>query len=301
MSCAAGSVLPVAYFELPLLGPPCFDLQVCIDRVSLAQGVHVPADAPAHEHELLAWLASPRGSECTGVDLAFDLRDGDTTSPQLIALLNDASFKSAEEFFALVGAPDGASRYRAAEQRMPAHWRSWYTGIIPGRPGSPVRLDYYVSRARVHDYQSDSGLLTQDLAQFGYELSGPQREWCEQLLSLPCGLNLQLDVRADGSMGPVLGYNLIEGSLGPRATRQRLEKGWMRDVLELCETWGLADDRWQRLQGLCQARMLTIPNDKGVPAHYALGIKPTFIKVRMTQDELVDVKVYIIVTLHKAT
>lgn len=300
MSCSVGSVLPVIYLELPLLGPPCFDLQVCIDRASLTEGVHVLADAPAHEQELLAWLAGPRGSECTGVDLAFDLRDGNTTSPQLIALLNGGSFNSAEEFFALVGAPDGAPRYRAAEQRMPAQWHSWYTGIIPGRPGSPVRLDYQVSRDRVRSYRNDSRLLAQDLARLDYALSDQQRGWCEELLSLPCGLNLQIDARTDGTIGPVLGYNLTQKSMPPGAARKTLENGWRRQAFEICERWSLADDRWHHLLGLCQAKVLPLRDSAGSPQPFVLRVVPTFIKVRMTQDELVDAKVYVIGTLRKA-
>ena len=293
LSCAAGSAMPIIYLEVPLIGTPCFDLQVCIDRSALEGEASVPGNAPAHERDLLGWLAGPRGTECAGVDLAFDLRAGDATTPQLIALLNDGSFVSAEEFFELVGAPDGAGRYRAAEQRAPRGWRSWYTGIIPGRAGSPVRLDYFVSRRVVRAYRGDSRLLARDLSQLGYRLSERQRGWCERLLELPCRLNLQLDARANGTMGPVLGYNLIEGSLGPSATRQRLEDGWMRQVLEMCEAWDIADERWRQLKGLCQAKALTISDTKESSEQLALSMAPTFLKVRMTEDELTDAKAYV--------
>ena len=294
LSCAAGSTMPIVYLEVPLAGKPSFDLQVCIDRMSLGNGVVVPDDAPKHERDLLDWLAGPRGAACTGVDLAFDLHAGNTTSPQLIALLRDDSFASAEEFFALVGAPDGAARYRAAEQKVPSLWHSWYTGIIPGREGSPVRLDYFVSRDAVDGYRDDSRLLARDLHQMGYPLSEWQRAWCQSLLPLPCRLNLQLDARADGTMGPVLGYNLLEGGLRPAATRRSLEAGWLRQALETCEAWGLADDRWQLLRELCQAKAFTVSHGEGNPRMLALSVKPTFLKVRMTPDELIDAKAYVI-------
>lgn len=299
LSCAAGSTMPIVYLEVPLIGTPCFDLQVCIDRSALEGAVSVPGNAPAHERDLLTWLAGPQGAECAGMDLAFDLRAGDATTPQLIALLNEGSFASAEEFFELVGAPDGARRYRAAEQRVPRGWRSWYTGIIPGRSGSPVRLDYFVSRRAVRAYRGDSRLLARDLSQLGYRLSERQCGWCERLLPLPCRLNLQLDARADGTMGPVLGYNLIEGSLGPSATRQRLEGGWMRQVLEMCEAWGIADERWHQLKELSQAKALMIDGLKTGSGRVVLSITPTFLKVRMTADELVDAKAYIMCTFRE--
>lgn len=295
---ACGSVMPVVYLEIPLAKDPGFDLQVCIDRSALEKGYRLPDEAPPRERELLAWLAGPSGTDCTGVDLAFDLRANGIASPQLIVLMSDGTLADAEGFFSLAGAPDGAARYRAAEARIPAGWHSWYTGIMPGRPGAPVRLDVSVSRRKVASYRTDPSLLARDLAQMGYELSSREADWCERLIQLPCGLNLQLDALDDGSIGPVLGYNLIEGSIGPQQTRQRMTDGWMRDVLQLAEDWGLADERWHLLKDLCWARMLIVPDSAGNTHRLVASAKVTFIKVRMTPETLLDAKAYLMCTVH---
>lgn len=300
-SCTCGTAMPVVYLEIPLAGEPGFDVQVCIDRSSLREGFHLPEQAPAREQELLTWLAGPSGVGCTGVDLAFDLRDRGIESPQLIVLMSKGILEDAEGFFALTGVPDGAQRYRKAESKTPDGWTSWYTGVLPGRPGAPVRLDYFVSSDKARSYAKDAGLLERDLNLMGYIPSRREMGWCEQLTQLPCRLNLQLDAIDDGSIGPVLGYNLIEGGIGPHAVRQRLESGWMREVLTMAEAWGIADERWQLLKDLCQARMLVSHDRTGTEAITVVGTKVTFIKIRMSQDKLLDAKAYVMCTMRDLT
>lgn len=292
-SCAAGSAMPLVYLEIPLLGEPRFDLQVCIDRKALAGELSVPESAPAAEQPLLEWLAGPGGADCVGMDLAFDLSEGDVTSPQLIALMRDGSFADAETFFALAGAPDTAALYRAAEARKPRAWRSWYTGVIARRSGSPVRLDFFVGKDKKRTYAQDTSLLARDLAQMGYDLSERELSWCRDLLAMPHSLNLQLDALSDGSMGPVLGYNFIEGSMGPQKTKTCIANGWMRQVFEQAETWGLADSRWQRLGELCQGRMIVLRRPEGGARQVLLRMKVVFIKIRMTPERLLDAKAYV--------
>lgn len=296
-SCACGTAMPVVYLEIPLAGEPGFDVQVCIDRSSLRKGFHLPENAPAHERELLTWLAGSGGVGCTGVDLAFDLRDRGLESPQIIVLMSKGILADAEGFFALAGVSDGARRYRMAESRTPEGWTSWYTGILPGRSNAPVRLDHFVSDDKVRSYARDAGLLARDLELMGYTPSKREIGWCEQLAQLPCSLNLQLDAIDDGSIGPVLGYNLIEGGIGPHAVRQRLQSGWMREVLTMAETWGIADERWQLLRDLCQAKMLVLRSQTGTPTRIAVATKVTFIKIRMSQDALLDAKAYVMCTM----
>ena len=296
-ACATGTRMPIVYLEVPLLDEARFDLQVCLERDSLAKGCEIPPTAPSVEHSLLEWLTSAAGADCQGVDLAFDISTRGMESPQVITLMREGTLADAEGFFALSGAPDAARRYREAEQRRPASWRSWYTGIIAGRPGSPVRLDYFVDRERLHGYAQDTSLMEHDLAQMGYHLSGQQYDWCKDLLAFPCGLNIQLDVRDDGSLGPVLGYNLTMGRMQPRQARQSIEQGWVRSALELIEGWGLADARWQRIGELCLGKALHLRGSSADEGWMALVCKPTFVKVRMTPDELVDAKAYIMCVL----
>ena len=292
---ATGSAMPIVYLEVPLLGNPRFDVQVCLDRDAVVGGASLPPGAPEVERDLLDWLTSPAGSDCSGVDLAFDLAANGVADPQVIVLMRDGTLADAEGFFSLAGAPDAARRYREAERHVPEGWRTWYTGLIPGRPGSPVRLDYFVSQGRLDAYAHDTTRLARDLELAGYHPSPRQLAWCEELLAYPCGLNIQLDVLEDGTLGPVLGYNLCMGNLGPHQVRQSLEQGWMARACERIKGWGLADARWRRIRELCLGKALHVRQtpDQAAEEWLAFDCRPTFVKVRMTQDELVDAKVYI--------
>ena len=296
LSCAPNDAMPVLYFEIPLLGPPRFDLQVCIDRVSLAQESKLPGKAPEHLRAIIDWLRE-EGNECAGVDFAFDISDaGDReadsviSSPQVIAFTNGCETCDLETFFSCAGDVSAASRYQAAQERVPEGWASWYTGLLPQRTGSPVRLDYNVDQSKTMRYRNDISLLARDLRRMGYEATPLEIEHCASLLSHPFDLNIQLDLLEDGTLGPVLGYNAAFGRLGAAAARESVASGELARIMELVEGWKLADERWRLLEGRCLGRTFKLPDGQGLAVHSA----PTFLKVRMTPDALLDAKVYVI-------
>ena len=292
LSCEVGDTMPILYFEVPLLGEPRFDLQVCIDRASLSKGAKLPESAPAHLQGAIDWLLQD-GNGSTGVDFAFDVSAGDIRSPQVIAFTNGCETCDLESFFACAGDASAAGRYDDAQTRAPEGWNSWYTGLIPQRQGRPVRLDYFVDRDKAARYRQDIGLLAADLRQMGYNASGFELERCADLLAYPFGLNIQLDVLEDGSMGPVLGYNAAFGGLPASVARASATDGALAGIMQLVEDWGLADERWRLLAGCCIGRRIGLPDGDSITVRST----PTFLKVRMTPEGLVDAKVYIICTV----
>ena len=291
LSCAVGDVMPVLYFEVPLLGRPRFDLQVCIDRASLPEGARLPEGAPPGLQGAVDWLLRD-GNGCTGVDVAFDVSTGDIRSPQVIAFTNGCETCDLESLFACVGDADAVNRYNAAQLRVPQGWGPWYTGLIPQRQGRLVRLDYFVGGGKTAQYSQDIGLLAADLQQMGYRASDFELARCADLLAHPFRLNIQLDVLEDGSMGPVLGYNASFRVPSPTAMRASASDGAISRIMQLVEEWGLADERWRLLAGRCIGFKSVLPDDRTLMMYSV----PTFLKVRMTPEELVDAKVYIICT-----
>ena len=292
LSCSAGDVMPVLYFEVPLLGEPRFDLQVCIDRASLPKGAKLPESAPSHLQGAIDWLLQD-GNGCTGVDFAFDVSAGDIRSPQVIAFTNGCETCDLESFFARAGDADAVNRYDAAQLRTPQGWSSWYTGLIPQRQGHPVRLDYFVDEGKAARYSQDISLLAADLRQMDYSASDFELARCADLLTFPFKLNIQLDVLEDGSVGPVLGYNAAFGALPASEVRASAADGEIARIMQLVEGWGLADERWRLLSGRCIAVKFALPDDRILTMHSA----PTFLKVRMTPERLVDAKAYIMCTV----
>ena len=292
LSCAVGNRMPILYFEVPLLGEPRFDLQVCIDRTSLSKGAQLPESAPAHLQGAIDWLLED-GNGSTGVDFAFDVSAGDILTPQVIAFTNGCETCDLKVFFACAGDADAVKRYDTAQLRAPKGWNSWYTGLIPQRQGRPVRLDYFVNADVAAGYSQDIGMLAADLRQMGYDASEFELARCADLLAYPFRLNIQLDSLEDGSTGPVLGYNAAFGGLPPSAARESATDGAIARILRLVEDWGLADERWRLIAGRCFGYGIPLPDGRGLTVHSV----PTFLKVRMTPDGLVDAKVYIMCTV----
>ena len=293
LSCAVGDEMPVLFFEVPLLGEPRFDLHVCINRSALPEGARLPESAPAHLQGAIDWLLRA-GEGCTGVDFAFDVSAGDIRSPQIAAFTDGCETCNLESFFACAGDAGAASRYDAAQLRAPGGWSSWYTGLIPQRQGRPVRLDYFVDDVLAERYAQDIDLLATDLRQMGYRASDLELARCADLLALPFMLNIQLDVLEDGSMGPVLGYNAAFGALSAPVARASATDGAISRLMQLVEGWELADERWRLLAGRCIGRKFPLPNGRTLTLHST----PTFLKVRMTPEALLDAKVYIKCTVH---
>ena len=287
--CDTGDAMPILYFEIPLSGEPRFDLQVCIDRAMLAPGAQLPEGAPAQLQSAIDWLLADEAG-VVGVDFAFDVSKDDTCTPQIIAFTNGCQTADLDAFFACAGDAAAARRYEAADRRAPQGWRSWYTGLLPQRSGRPVRLDYFVDKAVTARYARDVGDLAKDLEQMGYAAGPFELERCVDLLEHPFALNIQLDVTDDGSLGPVLGYNAAFGRLGAGAARSSCADGGIARIMELVERWGLADSRWRHLADCCLGRAVPLPDGHVLIIRSA----PTFLKVRMTPDSLLDAKVYVI-------
>ena len=287
-SCAVGNEMPILYFEVPLLGKPRFDLQVCINRQNLGN-YKLPPTAPKSVKAGLYWLAN-NGEGCVGLDFAFDVSEGDIHTPQVIAFTNGCRTCDLDSFFACVGDAGAAKRYYDAEARVPSGWMSWYTGLIAQRPGRPVRLDYFVDQEKILLYRHDLLAFEKDLRQMGYEVSGRELELCQELMEFPFGINLQFDLYEDGTLGPVLGYNAAFGQLGPHESRQSLKDGDLALLMKQVQDLELADERWQLMQTCCIGQAYPVTDG----SRLVISSSPTFLKVRMTPDRNLDAKAYII-------
>lgn len=292
--CAVGSRMPLVYFEVPLLGEPRFDVQVCLSRADVMDVRDLPAGSPPALGPLLNWL---RGSDdCVGVDLAFDVNAGEPCPTQVMALMREGTLRDVEGFFLAVGDRRAAERYLKSVRSTPAGWREWYVGFAAQRPGHPVRLDFSVLPKRQQAYLEDPTRFASDLRSMGYEIGEAQLTYIHELLGLPFAANLQLDVLEGGKVGPVLGYSLAMPHWGPARSREELAQGALGQAFLLVKDWGLADGRWRQLSGCCIGMAVRLPGMRG-DRMIAVRCVPTFVKVRMTPAGLLDAKAYLMCTM----
>ena len=286
-----GNEFPVVWFELPLAGPPRFDLHAAISREALRPGVGFAAGAGNGYDELFRWYAEVETGG-HGLAFAYDVSEGQIDLPAVHVNVNHAPLDDMGRFFQLAAETEtgAAERYRNFVGRLPEGWRVWYAGVHPGRPGAPVRVDCFVSSDLKKAYAQDLTLLERGLAACGF-VGAEQavRDLASLILSSPFTLELQFDLMRDGTLGPTLGLSAGLGLAARHLTgADAHQEGPMSAFMAPVEARGLADGRWR--QGLEATLRKLVSLDEGSLALYCI---PTFVKLRLREGAPLDAKLYL--------
>lgn len=285
----ASPSMPTVWFEVPLSGPPRFDLHVAHSNGVLHKYAPFASDAMDGHGGLLNWYASePR--EGGGLALAYDVGDGRIDAPAVHVNVNGAKAFDAEGFFAHVGRPEAAALYRSFAVRLPQGWHIWYFGVHPGRPGAPVRIDCFVDESVKRAYAADPTKLEEDLREAGFAVEGSavQRIGAEVAAS-PFGMELQFDVLSDGSLGQTVGISAQFPLVVASAARPLWEPaGSAAQLMKFAVDSSIADARWQHIRDTIFSTAVRI--DSATQALYCI---PVFAKFRVRADRLFDTKIYL--------
>ena len=286
---SAGASMPTVWFEVPLSGPPRFDLHVAYGNADLHEHAPFASDAMDGHGELLNWYASePR--EGGGLALAYDVGDGCIDAPAVHANVNAAKAFDVGGFFVRVGRPEATALYHGFANRLPQGWRIWYFGVHPGRPGAPVRVDCFVGEGLKRVYATEPGKFEEDLRDVGFAVEGPA-VWHvgAEIAASPFSMELQFDVLSDGSLGQTVGVS-AGFSLSSASTARPLWEpaGGAARLMGFAESSRVADARWRRVRDTVFS---TAVRDGDVSR--ALYCIPVFAKFRVREDELFDAKIYL--------
>lgn len=285
----SGGDFPLLWFEIPLAGKPRFDLHVTLSRESLCTDSQSLPDTAYGFDEVFRWYALDETGG-NGLALAFDVSEGRIDAPALHVNVNDAPLANMNRFFDLAAGGNAYERYAEFESHMPQGWRIWYTGVHPGRPGFPIRIDCFVNAALKDAYAQDIALFERDLKACGFASMSPVlRELASPILQSPFPLKLQFDVMRDGTLGSTLGVS-AEFSLAPAARVRQLfgESGSAAELMKEIEDMGLADRRWNHIPDAAFSKLLKVDGNA-----LALYCAPTFVKLRMRDGEMLDAKAYL--------
>ena len=285
----AGEEPPIIWFEVPLLGAPRFDLHVALSRGALRGDVRFRPGAGNGYDELLRWYAQEELGGC-GLAFAYDVSEGRIDDPAVHVNVNGASLGDMGRFFALAKDDGAAGLYADFVSRLPRGWRVLYTGVHPGRPGSPVRIDCGCGEGLNDAYAANISLLEADLRALGFTAMGPSlRDLAGLVLASPFGLELQFDVMRDGSVGHTLGVSAAFALHTADVVRSLFgEGGPAAALMGEVERRGLSDARWRHIPGATFAKLMPVDG-----AMCALYCSPTFLKLRMRDGEPLDAKMYL--------
>lgn len=283
-----GDAFPTIWFETPLAGKPYFDLHVALSRKALHAGVNFLPGAGNGYDALFRWYAQEEPGGC-GLAFAYDTGVGQIDAPAVHVNVNGTPLSDTHRFFDLAAGEGAAARYDGFVARLPEAWRVWYTGVHPGRPGAPVRVDCFVDAKRKAAYAADPALFERDLRAVGFEAISPALiDLARPILISPFGLELQFDIMKDGSLGPTLGIS-AGFSLGA-ASRLRVlfgEGGPGAGLMGAVEALGLSDGRWRLIADASYATRVALDGQE-----LLLYCVPTFVKLRLREGRPLDAKAY---------
>ena len=286
---SAGVSIPTVWFEIPLSGPPRFDLHVAHSNADLHEHAPFAPDAMDGHGALLNWYASePR--EGGGLALAYDVGDDRIDAPAVHANVNAAEAFDVEGFFVHVGRLEATALYRGFAQRLPQSWRIWYFGVHPGRPNAPVRVDCFVGENLKRVYAAEPARLEEDLRKVGFTVEGSTvRRVGAKVAASPLGMELQFDVLPDGTLGRTVGISARFPLAAASAARKLWEPdGSVAQLMEFAVESRVADARWQHVRN---TMFSTAVRDGNISQ--ALYCVPVFSKFRVRADMLLDAKTYL--------
>ena len=284
-----GTQVPILWFEVPLTGPPRFDLHIAHSNEDIHEHAPFALDAMDGHGELLNWYASePR--EGGGIALAYDVGDGRIETPAVHVNVNAANAFDAEGFFAHVGRPEAAALYHSFVKRLPQGWHVWYFGAHPGRPGAPIRVDCFVEKELKRTYAADPAKLEEDFQNIGFAVEGPAvRSIGAEVAASSFGMELQFDILPDETLGQTVGIS-AQLPLAPASAARPLWEpgGGAARLMEFAMELHSADARWQHIPDTMFSK--AVQNDNISQALYCI---PMFVKFRVRADKVFDTKIYL--------
>ena len=292
-----GNAFPTLYYEIYLQGEPRTDMHVSVD----SESVHACGNIPPHlggggYEKFFAWYKTTPGKRT--LHFAYDLSEKRTDSHG-IQLFFELPFSDVKEYFRVMGSEASAEYLREHTARTPNGWRPSYFALLQGRPGSPVRIDYFVRKERQELYAKDIGVFAEDLKSVGFDAVNDEfLRFCGELARAPFPMELQFNVLGGGKADSTIGVSsaLAPAALGLRQpdrptflqTRESFSEGGAAcHLLQQAETRGLSDSRWRYAKDIIFHKRLSFGG-----ASVFLYSVPVFLKVRWREGKPLDAKIY---------
>ena len=284
----AGEAYPEVWYEFPLMGEPWLDVHVGTWRDALSPD-DVIVDPENRHVELYEWLAR-EGEGARQLVLSYDTSSGSAENPATQLLLAGKFFKPACAFLEKVGRADAIAPYQAFIRRMPDDWFACYIGVFSGRPEKTLRVECIPTSSLTKAYARDASLLKEHLESVGVDTSGdtivPR---CQLLAGLPFEYEYQFDITEEGLAAPTFGVSLrFACPPGDDEKQAFFADGTAGKLMELVESWGLADDRWRQIEHTTFAKSIANGDEKNKAYCY-----PLFVKLRWRDGEPLDAKFYL--------
>ena len=274
-----GDSYPTFYLEFPLLGNPCFDLLSV--HGDLKPGSSFVPGAGFGYQGMIDWFAqAERDPDEVSCGIEIDASSGETEKAG-VYLQQRRQHELVAPFLESVGEGARAQSYLDVLARMPEGWPPAYVGLFPGRAGTPLRIGGYMRSEELARCEEDPRYLAERFDAIGFTAyDGPMLERCCEFMREVPAIDFQFDIMPDGSLSDVFGLSLSFNEAKPRQARECMEEGYGARLMELLESWGLADARWRLIADAVIARHVPVELEDGSEARFALIVRLNYAKVK---------------------
>jgi len=288
------------YFEFPLTGEARMDLLLQYNcgaiRLPVSRGSCERESTPFDYLSFFEACARDPGLARYLIGFSFDLsEDRDQPGIYLLPPRNLPNVDYVPEMLARLGAAERLQKVMEAFSAAPAGWQPYYIGYMDARPGTPIRLGFFLDREISRRYREDKALLKRDLSLY-YRRSVPGNMIDQLHLLIQKGYvwDFQFDMFPDGDLARALGVSVRDDADENSwdSTEAFLASNTSEDLMVMLENWGLADERRRLLRDACTAVRRNILEDGGIKTVADLVSVSTY-KVRFKNEEAVLAKAYL--------
>jgi len=255
-----GVSMAIYDFEFPFTGEPRMDLLVGYTCGNLSAPVRFAGEGGPSLQRFFDGCAEASGWEKFDCGYSFDLSaaPNGVSSPGLYILPPPETPVAdyVPEFLEIAGFGDRIRSAVTALANVPKAWLPHYVGVMAGRPKTPIRLGFSLSRKDSLYYSDHPEDFLRDLeAYIKIQFPASGREMLSVLADGGFVCDLQFDLWQDGMIGDGLGVSVNFGfnELDPRKSAGFLENGPGGGMMRRIETMGLADARWRKMDSACYA------------------------------------------------
>lgn len=287
-----GKDFPDIYFEFPLIGDPFLDVTLLYGE--LEPGDYIDSPAAEGTEQLFDWWRSVQGKH-SGASFGFELDTKRADVPAAAIHFQPRSHHElVEPFCEVVGEPERAELYLGRARSMSMGWPLSFFGMFRGRPGSDLRICGYLADEEKRACAQDSGRLAAAFDMMGFTAydDAMLAQVSELMGAAPGTVDFQFDLHPDGTMGETFAIDVQFEIEQPEAVRASFREGACAHVMELLESWGVADGRWRAGIDAVFAKGLPVELDDGSVGRYAFVIMPQWVKARWRGARLQPSKLY---------
>ena len=284
---------PSVYLEFPLVGEPFMDVTILYGE--LKPGMTIASELAGDVGPLMDWYATAHQQHDT-ISLGFELDTGNGALPKAGLYFQPRDHMDlVMPYCKLLGEPERGELYLDLAQRMPHGWSLAALGMFRGRPNSPLRVGGYLGKHETEACVADVARLPSVFEAAGFTayddvMLAQVREF---LSTAPVGVDFQLDIYPDGTLGTTFALDLQLGIQQPEAVQKSYEDGLASRVFGLLQELGAADERWKLSAGAAFARALPVKMEDGTTGVYSFILMPQWIKVRWINGVLQPSKLYL--------